>query len=274
MSNEILIPVIMLGAFGLLFGFGLAFAARVFAVQVDPRIEKIEELLPGANCGACGLPGCSGYAAAVVRGEAPPNLCAAVSSESRARISEILGVAIEEREIPIAVVRCTGDVSPGHHKFNYLGETVCAEAVFIAEGPNPCRFGCVGMGSCVAACPFDAMIMGEGKPPSPDPDKCVGCGLCVTACPKNLIELAPRDRHVFVLCRSHYKGKQVKEICKTGCTGCGICAKKCPEEAIELVDNLPVINHEKCKNHGVCAEKCPSNAILFTGEIARVTSSE
>lgn len=273
MSNEILIPVLLIGGFGLLFGFGLAFAARVFAVQVDPKIEQVEDLLPGANCGACGLPGCGGYAVAVVEGGAAPNLCAAVSAEARAKIGEILGVVIEERETPIAVVRCTGDISPEHHKYEYVGETDCAEAVFIAEGPNPCRYGCVGMGSCAAACPFDAMILKGGRPPEPDPERCVGCGLCVTACPKNLIELVPRDRQVLVLCRSHYKGKQVKEFCKTGCITCNICAKKCPEEAIEMVDNLPVIDYAKCTACGTCAEKCKPGTILFTGKKAVVSSS-
>ena len=274
MPQEIYIPLILLGALRLLFGAGLAVAGKIFAVQVDERIEKIEELLPGANCGACGFPGCSGFADAVVAGKASPALCAAVSSADRLKIFEILGQEAEEKAPEIAVIRCTGDISPERHKFEYIGETDCAEAMLLAEGPNPCRFGCLGMGSCAAACPFGAIRIVEGKPPEIIEEKCVACGKCVETCPKNLITIMPRDRDVLVLCMSHLKGKEVKDACKTGCIGCGLCAKKCPEQAITMVDNLPVIDYEKCTSCGTCSEVCPQKTILFTGKKPEPAASE
>jgi len=270
--DELMQPVLMLGLFGLVFGLILAYAARVFAVQVDPRLEAIEPLMPGANCGGCGYPGCSGYAAALCEG-APANLCPALKPEVRCRIAEILGVTVEETAPRIAVIRCDGDLSPARRKYDYVGEEACAVAVLLAEGPNPCRYGCVGMGSCVAACPFGAMRMRPGKPPEVDPEKCVACGKCVESCPKSLIALLPADGKVFVLCSSHDKGKAVKDICATGCIACGLCAKKCPVEAIAMADNLPVIDYAKCTSCGTCAEVCPQHTILFKGEKSVVAAA-
>lgn len=273
MPPEILQPIIILGALGLLFGIVLSVSAKVFHVEVDPRIEQVEDILPGINCGGCGYPGCSGYATAVVAGGVAPNLCVADPSAAE-KIGALMGMEVEEKIPMLAVVRCRGDVSLDNYKYEYLGDMTCAEAVLVAEGPNPCRYGCLGMGTCVDSCPFDAMHMRDGLPSEVDPEKCVACGNCVSACPKNLIELVPSDRKTIVLCCSHDRGKSAKDMCKIACIGCGKCAKKCPEDAIELVNNLPVIDYEKCTACGICAEACPQNTILFKGEKPVVSTTD
>ena len=270
MSPEILNPILLLGILGLVFGLGLSLAARVFAVEVDPRVEALEETLPGANCGGCGYPGCSGYAEAIASGAAAPNLCTAASAEVIARIGEIMGVTIEAKERMIAVVRCRGDVSTDNRKYDYLGDSSCAEAVLVAEGPNPCVYGCVGMGTCVHACPFDAIHIRPGRPPAVDPDKCTACGNCVVACPKNLIDLVPASRKTIVLCCNHDKGKSAKDSCAIACIGCGKCSKNCPEQCITMDNNLPHIDYEKCTACGTCAAVCPQKTIFFDGVLPEV----
>lgn len=264
MPPEILNPILIVGILGLVLGVALSVAAKVFYVEVDPRIEQVEELLPGVNCGGCGFPGCSGYAEAVVTGRAAPNLCVA-DPACGAKIAALLGISVEEKIREVAVVRCRGDMSTDNKKYKYLGDISCAEAVILAEGPNPCRYGCMAMGTCVKACKFDAIHLREKEPPAVDREKCVGCGACVNACPKNLISLLPENRRAIVLCCNHDKGKSAKDQCKIACIACGMCAKKCPEKAIEMVNNLPVIDYEKCVECGMCAAVCPQNTILYIG---------
>ncbi len=267
MPTELIYPIAMLAGFGLALGIGLAIAAKVFAVEVDPRVEAIEKLLPGANCGGCGFPGCSGYAEAMVLAGASPSLCPAIKAPEQKKVGEVLGVVVEERAPMMAVIRCAGKVSSENFKYDYMGEPDCATAVLLAGGPNPCRYGCLGMGSCVKACPFGAMTLRPDLPPIVDPEKCVACGRCVSACPKALIALMPVDRQIIVMCSSLDKGKPVKDLCAVGCIACGLCAKKCPETAITMERNLPVIDYAKCTSCGTCAEVCPQNSILDKNKI-------
>ncbi|MFA6451436.1 MAG: RnfABCDGE type electron transport complex subunit B [bacterium] len=266
MSTDLIYPIALLGGFGLVFGVVLAIAALVFAVEIDPRVEAIEKLLPGANCGGCGFPGCSGYAEAMVLAGASGSMCPAVKPAERAKIGEILGIVIEESKPMIAVVRCAGCVTTEKSKYDYMGEQDCATAVILAGGPNHCRYGCVGMGSCVKACRFDAIHLRDGQTPEVDPAKCIACGKCAGACPKSLIAIMPADRDVIVMCSSRGKGKPVKDICAVGCIACGLCSKKCPETAITIEYNLPVIDYNKCTSCGTCAEVCPQKSILFKGK--------
>jgi electron transport complex protein RnfB len=273
MPPEILNAVLIVGLLGLLLGVALSVAAKVFYIETDPRIEQVEALLPGANCGGCGLPGCSAYAEAVVTGKMPPNLCV-VDRSCGEKIAALLGMSVEEKEREVAVVRCRGDMSLDNKKYKYLGDISCAEAIILAEGPNPCRYGCMAMGSCVKACKFDAIHLREKQPPLVDRDKCVGCGACVSACPKNLISLLPESKRVMVLCCNHDKGKSAKDQCKIACIACAKCAKSCPVQAIEMVANLPVIDYDKCIECGMCAAVCPQNTILFIGENPAIAQLE
>lgn len=263
MITDVIRAVAVMGSVGLILGVGLALAAKRFAVQIDPKIEAILRLLPGANCAGCGFVGCGSYAEAVAKGEAPPNKCAPGGMATAEKIGEIVGIKVEATTPRVARIHCAGCISAERTKFLYSGIRDCASAVLLAEGPMACRYGCVGMGSCVNSCLFGAMKVQPNAPPQVVEEKCVGCGACVAACPKKLIELIPKDRHIFVRCSSHDRGKDVKSVCDVGCVTCMLCAKKrCKHGAITIVDNIPIIDYSKCQECGECAKGCPSRNII------------
>ena len=240
----------------------LAVAAKVFAVQKDPKEEAVLECLPGANCGGCGYPGCSGYAAAVASGKAPVNLCAVGEGPVAAQIAAIMGVenvAVTRQE---AVVHCTG-CGTNVSKYAYQGLKDCRAAALLPGGGSlGCDYGCLGLGTCEKACPFDAIHVKDGVAVV-DHDKCMACGKCVAVCPRGIISLEPfkTKKHVSIPCSSKAKGPVVTKVCTNGCIGCGICAKACPKEAITLEDNLAKIDYDKCVGCGICASKCPRHLI-------------
>ncbi len=258
----ILNTVILLGGIGLVFGFILAVAAKKFAVPVDPRQEHLLRILPGANCGACGFPGCSGYAEAMIKEGADPGLCTAGGTETVEKIGEILGREASLRERRVARVLCGG--RDCEQKFNYVGINECYAASSVAGGFKSCRYACLGLGDCVKACNFDAIRWEPGKIPEIIPQKCTACGKCIEACPVNVIKLIPEKAEVYVKCGSHDKGPSVKKICKAGCFACRICVKFCPEKAITIEENLAVIDYSRCNGCGICVKKCPSKTIIYT----------
>ncbi|MBS4537182.1 Fe-S cluster domain-containing protein [Clostridium sp. D2Q-11] len=260
MIESILLPVVSLGGLGLIFGSGLAVASRVFAVEVDPKVEKIRSALPGANCGACGYPGCDAFANGVVLGEAPANGCPVGGADTAERIGEIMGSEVGAVERKVARVICNGTTCNATEKFEYNGIKDCKAAALVQGGSKSCQYGCLGLGTCYDVCPFDAITIEDGIA-HVDPDKCTACGNCLDACPKNVIEWAPYEQKVVVDCNSKEFGKDVKVKCTTGCIGCQICVKACPFDAMEFEDKLAKINYDKCTNCMVCAEKCPTNAI-------------
>lgn len=261
MLAEILIPAGVLGGLGVLFGIGLAVAAKKLTIQVDEKQEKLMAIMPGANCGGCGYPGCEGYAAALAKGEAEPMLCPVGGAALTAQIAEILGVEVAEREAKVALVRCHGTRDKAKDKHLYHGIQDCFAAALFQEGAKACAYGCLGLGTCVRACPFDAIHVSDAGVAVVDEDACTGCGQCAGACPKNLIDMVPKGLPVKVLCHNEAKGKAVKVVCEVGCIGCGLCAKVCPVGAIEMKNNLPVIDNEKCIGCLMCAEKCPTHSI-------------
>ena len=254
-------PAIVMGAIGLLLGLGLAFAAKKFAVPRDPRVEAIEAVLPGANCGGCGYPGCAAFASAVVEGKAPVSGCSAASSAANAEIARVMGSEVEDKEKEIAVVLCNGGRS-AVNAFEYHGPESCKSAVLVMGGQKSCTYGCLGFGDCVAVCPFDAMRMGENGIPQIDPGKCVACGKCVEECPRDIITLWPENRKVIVACSSGDKGGIARKACSVACIGCRKCDKVCPVEAIVIDGFLARINPDKCINCGLCAKECPTGAIV------------
>ena len=260
--KTVLIAFGVLAVMGAVFGAILAVAAKVFAVQKDPKEEAVLECLPGANCGGCGYPGCSGYAAAVASGKAPVNLCAVGEGPVAAQIAAIMGVenvAVTRQE---AVVHCTG-CGTNVSKYAYQGLTDCRAAALLPGGGSlGCDYGCLGLGTCEKACPFDAIHVKDGVAVV-DHDKCMACGKCVAACPRGIISLEPfkTKKHVSIPCSSKAKGPVVTKVCTNGCIGCGICAKACPKEAITLEDNLAKIDYDKCVGCGICASKCPRHLI-------------
>jgi Na+-translocating ferredoxin:NAD+ oxidoreductase RNF subunit RnfB len=254
--------LVVLGALGVVFGIALAIVASRFVVKVDPKVEQVRETLPGANCGACGFAGCMGYAEAVVGNpDVAVSMCAPGKNPVAEKIAVITGKAAAKVEPKIARVFCQGGTSLSMRKFIYSGVKDCTAAVLAAGGDKSCEFGCLGYGTCMRACPFDAITMSADNLPLINPDKCTACGKCVAACPKQVIELAQASKAVVISCHSRDKGADVKKKCQVGCIACGICVRTCPVEAIRIDNNLARINHEKCITCGLCVKKCPTSAI-------------
>ena len=259
--KEILIPVAILGAMGLIFGVLLGIASKIFSVKKDERISEIEEVLPGANCGGCGFAGCSAYAKAIVESGAKISLCSAGGQDAADNIAKIMGMTSEKQEKTVARVFCKGALDKANVKLEYVGVADCFAASRIAGGPKECEYGCIGLGSCVSVCKFGALSVVDGVAVV-DEEKCVSCGACVKKCPKNLIKIVPAAKHHAVLCSNKDKGIVAKNLCKQSCIGCGICVKNCPNDAIKVENNLARIDYDICWDCGVCAEKCPKKIIV------------
>lgn len=257
---DIIIAVIVLGVMGLLFGIILSIASKIFAVQVDPKIVQVRAALPGANCGACGYPGCDGLAEAIASGKASNNSCVVGGEETALKVSQVVGGKAEELSPKVAVVLCQGDCDKAKDKFIYKGIQDCHAQSILHGGAKDCSYGCLGCGTCLEACKFDSINIIGGIAVI-DKNKCVACGKCVEVCPKKIIELIPKDMNYQVKCKSNDKGKDVREKCSIGCIGCQICVNNCPENTIEFNNNLAKIDYSKCTNCGVCASKCPTHAI-------------
>ncbi len=258
----VIFAVAVMGGTGLLLGGLLAVASAIFHVEVDPRVERIRAALPGANCGACGFPGCDAAAAAIAEGKAPAGACTAGGASTRDAIALILGISAGEHVPVKTVVRCQGGRGKVRERFRYDGVDTCHAAHITAGGPLACHYGCLGFGDCQRACPFDAISMQENGLPLIDEDKCTRCGLCVKACPRRIIALLPEKADVMILCVSLDKGKAVKEECDVGCIACAACQRVCPVKAIDMVDNLAVINYDLCTSCGACVGKCPTKCII------------
>ena len=268
MGFDITSALIVMGGLGLLFGAGLAVASKIFAVQKDSRVEQIEEILPGANCGACGAPGCSGYAEGVVEGKYGVSGCPVGGADVAQKIAAIMGLEAGEVMPLVAVVRCRGDHENATQRATYEGVHDCKAATLIDNGAKGCEYGCLGLGTCVAACPFGAMVMQENGLPRVIEAKCTGCGACVKACPRGIMELIPANQKVYLACVSKDFGKAVKAVCKVGCIGCTMCAKDTvtPHEIIVMEGKLPVVRYDKVQdpsrdlNNAVA--KCPTKTFV------------
>ena len=267
---QILIAVGILGALGLIFGLVLAAASKLFHVETDPRLEQLNECLPGANCGGCGYAGCGGYAEAVLNGEAPIGKCASGGNECAQAMAAIMGIKAETVTRKVAMVRCSGEkfydkagnqVAGAKIKANYEGFHDCLSASKVGgNGPLSCKYGCLGYGSCVKACKYGAISVFKGVA-RVDEDLCVGCMACAAACPRNLIVPVEPGRNVIIACNSMAKGAVTTRGCTVGCIGCGLCKKICPKDAITVTNNLAVIDYTKCDNCGLCATVCPKKLI-------------
>ncbi len=262
-----LTAVIALAGLGLLGSLGLAIAARVFAVETDPKAEAIEEVLPGANCGACGKPGCFDLAREIARGNAEIDACPVGGQKVAEAIGKIMGVDFSGGgERYVALVLCAGDNKEAIKKYHYNGIYDCVSADMFFGGDKACSYGCLGLGTCAGACPFGAIdILPEGIA-RVDSDKCTGCGKCVEACPKGIIKLVPAGRNVHILCSSHDKGAAARKNCRVACIGCQKCVKAAPEGAIHMDDFLAVINYDAEIPESVAGE-CPMGTIkVFKAE--------
>jgi len=262
MMTGIIIAALVVGGTGLFIGLFLGFAGTKFAVEVDEREEAITGVLPGNNCGGCGYAGCSGLAAAIVKGEAEISGCPVGGAPVAAKIGEIMGLEAGETVRKTAFVKCAGTCDKAKQDYEYHGIHDCVMVNMMQNGgPKACIYGCLGEGTCVAACPFDAIHIVDGVAVV-DKEACKACGKCVKACPKHLIELVPYEQKHLVQCSSNDKGKDVMKACKVGCIGCMMCTKVCPTGAITVTNNVAHIDPAKCTNCGLCKEKCPKKIIL------------
>ncbi|MGL5346072.1 MAG: RnfABCDGE type electron transport complex subunit B [Peptostreptococcaceae bacterium] len=252
--------ILVLGILGLIFGAVLAYASKKFAVEVDERVEKILEVLPGANCGGCGFPGCGGLANAIVEGKAQINACPVGGDDCSNKIGEIMGMAAESGDRQVAKVLCKGNCQSAKDKYEYEGMSDCRAANVLNSGAKECKFGCLGLGTCRDYCKFEAIYILDGVA-IVDEEKCVMCGKCMEVCPKNIIGKKPAKKEVVVECSSTEFGKSVKEKCSVGCIGCGICVKACPFDAIEFENKIAKINYDKCVECMACVRKCPTKVI-------------
>lgn len=263
----ILIAVISLGAIGLIAAVILYAASKKFAVYEDPRIAQVSEVLPQANCGGCGYPGCSGFAAACVKaGSLEGKLCPVGGQPTMEKVAAILGLEAAASEPKVAVVRCNGTCANRPKLTKYDGVRSCVVANSTYGGETGCTFGCLGCGDCVSACTFGAIKMNpETGLPEVDESKCTACGACAKACPRSIIEIRPKgknNRRVYVQCVNKDKGAVARKACAAACIGCGKCVKVCPFEAITLENNLAYIDPAKCKSCRKCEMECPQNAIV------------
>ncbi len=250
----------VVGVTGLIIGVLLGIAAIKFHVETDSRVEAVRECLPGSNCGGCGFAGCDACAEAIVKGDAPINACA---GSCQGDIAAIMGAEAGEQVKKVAFVKCSGTCDKTSVKYRYQGIPDCRKLALIpGHGEKDCSFGCMGYGSCVSACKFDAIHIVNGVAVV-DKEKCVGCSACTKVCPNHLIEIRPYDSKYAVACSSTLKGKDVKAKCTTGCIGCGICAKQCEFGAVTVENNIAHIDYEKCTGCGKCAEKCPQKVIVM-----------
>ncbi|MEE9524353.1 MAG: 4Fe-4S binding protein [Thermodesulfovibrionales bacterium] len=254
--------VFVLGT-GAVFGLGLAFAAKKFSVKMDPRIEQVKEELAGAHCGACGYAGCQQYAEAVVqKPDVAPTLCTPGGDRVAELVAQITGKVAEKMAPIFSRIMCQGGTSLSQKRFKYEGIADCRAAILAGGGDKSCIYGCLGYGTCVRSCPFDAMSMSDDGLPLVDITKCTGCRKCETACPKNVIEVLPAKKAVIVTCHSRDKGADTRKNCSIGCIACGICVKVCPFDAPSVVNNFSTIDLDKCHVCGLCVGKCPTKAIV------------
>jgi len=261
MLESMLYPILSVGGLALVFGAILGLTARKFAIEQDPNVERIVKVLPGANCGGCGFPGCAVFAERVAKGEASYKGCPPGGASAAAEIAHYMGIDAAESNRKVALIKCNGSSDNIKRNYIYDGPKSCVAASQLATGGNKtCTHSCIGLESCKNACPFGAIKMIDSIAVVIR-EKCTACGKCVAVCPKDLIEIVPDKSKVRVLCNSPDKGKLVRENCRAGCIGCKICEKLCGEKAITVENNIARIDYEKCTLCLKCVDKCPSKAI-------------
>lgn len=262
--SSFIIPAAIMAGLGFFFATVLAISYRYLRVQEDPRIEQVEGMLPGSNCGACGEPGCHGFAEKLVGGSVQPSKCTVSSPDGVERIAELLGVDAGEQEKRVARLHCAGGKAQAVQIAAYAGYKNCTGAHLVSGGGKGCPWGCLGLGDCEVACSFDAIRMNENGLPVVDVDKCTACGDCVDACPRDLFEIVPLNHHLLVQCKAELAGDEAKELCAVACDACGRCAADAAPGLIRMEKNLPVVDYSA----GGPAEaeatyRCPTGAIVW-----------
>ena len=273
--KSILYPILFLGITGSFFGVILSVASKIFYIKQDPKVIAVRNALPGANCGACGFPGCDGMASAICSGKAPVNGCVIGGNDTAEKIAELMGVNAGNVERNVACVLCQGACGKAKNKYDYHDLVDCRLISDFQKGQKACTFGCCGGGTCVSVCEFDAIHMVNGVA-QVDKEKCVACMKCINICPKGIIKLVPYKSKTVVKCMSNDVGKIVRANCNIGCISCKMCEKNCPKDAIHVEDNLARIDYEKCINCCKCVSVCPTGAIFceYPDRVAKMKERE
>lgn len=262
--SSMLVAAGVMGGLGLFFGSLLALANRFLKVEEDPRIDAVEKLLPGSNCGACGQPGCRAFAEQVVGGAEPPSRCTVSSPGGLEAIADFLGVAVGAAEKRVARIHCGGGLGRASQLASYEGFESCGAAHLVGGGGLECSWGCLGLADCVRACTFDAMWMNASRLPVVDVDKCTACGDCVEACPRDLIDLMPLAHRLIVQCRAPIAAEAARRICSAACDACARCAADAAPGLIQMVGNLPVVDYAAGGPAAPEATfRCPTGAIRW-----------
>ncbi len=259
---DILFAVCVVAGIGLIIGLILAVASIIMAVPKDEKTESVLQALPGANCGACGYSGCSGYAAALAKGEAENGLCSPGGEKTANEIAKILGIGAGAAKKKVAVVHCLGSFDNTTEKVNYQGINSCAAVAKVGGGNSSCLYGCLGCGDCVEACSFNSIKVCNGVAVV-NSSTCSGCAKCASVCPKGLISIIPLQKTAVVRCSNCDKGVQTRKVCKTGCIGCMKCVKVCSAGAVSVSNFCAVVNLELCTGCGECISQCPQGCIIL-----------
>jgi len=268
---KILYSFLSVTLIGGVLGIGLAIAAKILAVKKDERSADIEEILPGANCGACGYPGCSGYAEGIVNGGAEITLCSPGGSEVRDKIAEIMGMeAGEASEKMVAQVHCRGNRDTSTYTFNYKGLNDCNAMQAMYKGDKDCKYGCLAGGSCIKVCPVDAIGRDDKNRIWVNKELCISCEKCVDVCPTGVMQMIPYSADVIVACNSLDKGGKVKKYCSVGCIGCKICEKKSPEGGFVVENFLATINYDMKGQRSEAMKACPAKCIISSDTAERI----
>jgi electron transport complex protein RnfB len=263
MVVDAIIATLALGLLGSAFALLLYFAFTKLAVKTDPKLELVLLQLPGSNCGACGFTGCLGLAENIVAEKAEVTGCLAGGQAVAEKLAKALGISIDPVKDQVAFIACRAGRKIARTKYRFEGVQNCQAAYLLFGGDKACQYGCLGYGSCVTACPFDAIDMTDDFLAVVNPEKCKSCQKCVKACPRQLIQMVPKSQTVLVACRNHEKARRAKDNCGIACIACKICEKNCPAQAIMVRDNLAVIDYDKCTQCGICVEKCPQKTIII-----------
>ena len=258
--ESILLPVLILATLAVSAGIILTLAARFMAVPVDETVMKVRGVLPGANCGACGLAGCDEYAEKLAHDNAALNLCTPGGEEVSLALEEVLGKNADEVVAMRALIRCSGTTENTSYSMNYQGPKTCEGSFYFFRGRGKCSYSCIGFGDCAAACQYDAIRIENGIAVV-DTELCTGCTMCIVSCPGNLITMIKKSNHVFVGCHSQDSGAVTRKLCQTGCIACKLCEKACKYDAVHVADNIAAIDPDKCTNCGECIAVCPTHII-------------
>jgi len=262
--SAILAAAGVLAGLGLLFGLLLAVADRYLKVEEDPRIDAVEKLLPGSNCGACGQAGCRGLAEKIVEGALKPSRCTVSSPSGLEAIADFLGVEVGAAEKNVARVHCGGGLGRARRLADYQGFDSCRAAHLTGGGGLDCSWGCLGLADCVRACTFDAMRMNAWRLPVVDVDRCTACGDCIEACPRGLIDLMPLSHRLIVQCRAPLAAEEARRLCSAACDACGRCAADAPPGLVRMVGNLPVVDYAAGgPARPQATYRCPTGAIRW-----------